>query len=294
VTFAQGRERLESRQADASRVTERDDALLHTIVDAADAAASFIRERSASLGSLEWRAKSASDFVSDVDTGAESIITRALSSLPDGWDQATTSRILAEESSPDRSLGTSGIAYVVDPLDGTTNFLHGFPWYAVSIAALVDGALAAGVVHNVPSGDVFSAVARRGATRNGEPIHVSRIDEPARALLGTGLPFKYHEQIAPYLRALPEIMRSTAGIRRAGSASLDLCDVACGRFDAFWELSLAPWDMAAGMLIVREAGGLVTNLDGDDAQVGNGPIVAGNPALHAWLLRVLDSSVKGD
>ncbi|HKG94170.1 MAG TPA: inositol monophosphatase family protein, partial [Gemmatimonadaceae bacterium] len=195
-------------------------------------------------------------------------------------------RFVGEETSPDEAHGP-GITYVVDPLDGTANFLHGYPWYAVSIAALVDGELVAGVVHNVATGDVFSAFHGGGARLNDRRIHVSSIDDPARALIGTGLPFKYHEHVEPYMRSLPRLLRSTAGIRRAGSASLDLCDVACGRFEAFWELRLSPWDVAAGMLIVREAGGLVTDLDGRDAEVALGPVVAGNPAMHEWLLDVL-------
>ena len=118
-------------------------------------------------------------------------------------------------------------------------------------------------------------------------IAVSGQRDPSRALLGTGLPFKHAHHIAPYVHSLPRIIGAVAGVRRAGAAVLDLCDVACGRFDAFWELELAPWDMAAGMLIAREAGALVTDLRGARAQVGTGPIVAGNPVMHAWLIEQL-------
>jgi myo-inositol-1(or 4)-monophosphatase len=179
------------------------------------------------------------------------------------------------------------VTYVVDPLDGTTNFLHGYPWYAVSIGALVSGELAAGIVVNVPTGEVFSAVRGGGAFRNEEPIRVSENADPSRALVGTGFPFKNLDKLDAYQRQFAAVTRRTAGIRRAGAAALDLCDVACGRFDAFWELNLAPWDVAAGILIVREAGGIVTDTDGREANVGFGPIVAGSPAMHGWLLKQL-------
>jgi myo-inositol-1(or 4)-monophosphatase len=149
---------------------------------------------------------------------------------------------------------------------------------------MVDGELRAGVVLDVTRDELFTATKGRGAQRNGVPISVSTVDEPSRALIGTGFPFKHRDLIAPYVRQLPGVMASTAGIRRAGSAALDLAAVACGRFDAFWELMLAPWDMAAGALIVREAGGIVTDLTGAPARVAHGPLVCGNPYIHRWLL----------
>ena len=256
------------------------------MIGAATNAARYIRAHAEDVATVAWERKAPSDFVSDVDTGAEAQIHEILDERPGSWPVSVPIHFLGEESSPEAALGP-GLTFVVDPLDGTTNFLHGYPWYAVSIGALLDGELVAAVVLNAPTGELFTATRGGGAQRDGTPISVSTIDEPARALLGTGLPFKYHEHIEPYVRTLPDIMRATAGVRRAGSASLDLCDVACGRFDAFWELSLAPWDVAAGMLIVREAGGLVTDLDGLPARVGNGPVVAGNPAMHRWLLDTL-------
>jgi myo-inositol-1(or 4)-monophosphatase len=177
--------------------------------------------------------------------------------------------------------------FVVDPLDGTTNFLHGFPWYAVSIAALVDGELAAGAVLNVANGELFTAVADGGARRNGQPIHVSSITDPIRGLVGTGFPFKHGDQIAKYLAGFAQVTREAAGVRRAGSAALDLADVACGRYEAFWELMLAPWDIAAGILLVREAGGVVTDLAGAPAPVAHTGIIAGNPAMHRWLSNLI-------
>ena len=178
----------------------------------------------------------------------------------------------------------AGLVFVADPLDGTTNFLHGIPCYAVSIAAMVDGELTAGVVLNAANGELFTATAGGGARLNGLPATVSSIADPARAIVGTGFPFKGDEHVDEYLRMLPRVMRETSGIRRPGAASLDLASVACGRFDAFWEITLAPWDIAAGLLLIREAGGVVTTLTGDPAPVDHTSLVVGNPAMHAWLL----------
>jgi myo-inositol-1(or 4)-monophosphatase len=192
-------------------------------------------------------------------------------------------RIVGEELTPE--LGTlSGLTFIADPLDGTTNYLHDFPWYCVSIAALVDREPVAGATLNVPTGDLFTATAGGGARRGGQPIAVSRVEAPGRSLIGTGFPFRNADDVDPYLRIMAGVMHDVAGIRRPGSAALDLADVACGRFDAFWELRLAPWDVAAGILLVREAGGVVTGVHGEPARVAHGPIVAGNPAMHAWLL----------
>lgn len=257
-------------------------ALLATCVAAAVRAADEIRRRTADRASLHWEEKGATDFVSAVDHAAEAVIAETVRGR---HPEAT---LLAEEGSPDADP-THGLVFVADPLDGTTNFLHGFPWYAVSIAALEEGIIVAGAILNVPTGELFTATAGGGARRSGEPIAVSTIDVPARSLIGTGMPFKDPALVDRYLEVLPEIMRSTAGVRRPGSAALDLADVACGRFEAFWEARLAPWDIAAGMLLVREAGGLVTDFDGNPAPVAHTPIVAGNPEMHRWLL----SKVRG-
>ncbi|MFI5280767.1 MAG: inositol monophosphatase family protein, partial [Gemmatimonadales bacterium] len=162
-----------------------------------------------------------------------------------------------------------------------------FPTYAVSIAAALDGELLAGIVHHVPLDIRYTATRGGGAFQNGAPIHVSALSEPSHALIGTGFPFSNMSQWETYRRQMKAVATETAGIRRPGSAALDLADVACGRFDGFWELKLAPWDVAAGTLLVREAGGLVTDLQGGPDVVRHGPIVAGNPAIHAWLMGVL-------
>ncbi len=262
-------------------------ALEQTMRDAAAHAAAFIADRAATRASLTWEHKGPADFVSEVDLGAEQRIRDVLlGAYPDA-------AFLGEESyDPTAGLGP-GVGFVVDPLDGTTNFLHGFPWYAVSIGATLAGRPVAGVVHNVATGEVFSAYDGHGAFRRATPtaqperIAVSPIADPARALIGSGFPFKNHEQIPAYARQFAAVTRATAGIRRAGSAALDLCDVACGRFDAFWELNLSPWDFAAGLVIAREAGAVVTTPDGADAPIAPTGLCLGNPAMHAWLLDVL-------
>ena len=248
-----------------------------TCVAAAARAADIIRQGAANRASLEWERKSRTDFVSAVDRNAEQAIGAiVLERHPDA-------RVLGEELSPAMD-DRRGLVFVADPLDGTTNFLHGFPWYAVSIGAMIDGELEAGVILNAANGELFSATRGGGARLNGQPIAVSSIADPLLALVGTGFPFKGGDTVNRYLGVLPRIMRECAGLRRAGAAALDLADVACGRFEAFWELQLAPWDIAAGILLVREAGGVVTNLSGEPCRVEHTGVVAGSPAMHAWLL----------
>ena len=260
-------------------------ALLPHMRDAAERAAEFIRRHVTGVGELTWEHKGPADFVSLVDRGAEETIReRLLGAFP-------SAVFLGEETyDPAATLGAD-LAFVVDPLDGTTNFLHGFPWYAVSIAATHAGEPVAGVVLNVPTGEEFSAAAGGGAWREvdgrREHIRVSTNDAPARALVGTGFPFKGVDRIDEYLRQFAAITRQAAGIRRPGAAALDLCDVACGRFDAFWELTLAPWDIAAGIVIIREAGGIVTDLAGAAPRVQHTGLVAGGPAMHAWLMDIV-------
>jgi myo-inositol-1(or 4)-monophosphatase len=258
-------------------------ALLATCVAAAVKGAEAVRSHAQHLSDLEWEEKARADYVSAADRDSETAIREIVRARHDD------AVVLGEELSLEVAAETvkKGLVFVVDPLDGTTNFLHGFPWYAVSIAALVDGELAAGVVLNIATGELFTAVSGGGARRNGQPIHVSKIEEPLKALVGTGFPFKYGDQVDEYLRGFGEAMRQSAGVRRAGSAALDLADVAAGRYEAFWELMLAPWDVAAGILLVREAGGVVTDLTGAPAPVAHTSIVAGNQKMHAWLMKLL-------
>ncbi len=253
------------------------DQLLEAATLAAQRGAAYVRERTRDLATLDWQSKSRADFVSEVDLGSEQRIAETLlERLPDAL-------VLGEELTPEVEEH-DGVTFIVDPLDGTTNFLHGFPEYAVSIGALLGGELVAGVVLHIPQDIRFHAVAGGGAWRDGERISVSSIDQPVRALIGTGLPFKHADEVTRYLPQLARVMTETSGVRRAGAASLDLAHVACGHFDAFWELMLAPWDMAAGLLLVREAGGRATDLSGDDVHPRHTPVVASNGVLHDWLL----------
>lgn len=257
-------------------------ALLATCVTAAVRSADVIREGASRRSSLAWESKSTFDFVSDVDRASEAAIAGVIATRhPDAT-------LLAEEGSPNADA-TTGLVFVADPLDGTTNFLHGVPWYAVSIAALIDGVVVAGAIINAATGELFTATLGGGARRAGEAMRVSATTDPARALIATGFPFSRDDEIERYIPLLPAIMRATSGLRRNGAAALDLADVACGRYDAFFELRLMPWDLAAGVLMVREAGGVVTTIEGAPCPVAETSIVAANPDMHAWLLSTLHS-----
>ena len=258
-------------------------AVLVTAVEAATQAAEIIRNSLATAGSLEWVEKGTADFVTAVDRAAE---TRIAEVIAEAFPDAT---LVGEELSPGDALFGDGLTFIADPLDGTTNFLHSYPQYAVSIGVMLGSAHIAAVVLNVPREDIFTASAGDGTRLNGEPVRVSTESNPSRALVGTGFPFKSPELLEGYARQFIEVNRHTAGIRRAGSAALDLADVACGRFDGFWELVLAPWDTAAGLMLVREAGGIVTDLRGERCTPSHGPVVAGNPDIHCWLLSLLQT-----
>jgi len=259
-------------------------ALLEIVVRAAREAAAVIRAAAPRVRSIDWHAKSTMDFVSEVDLAAEErILAIAAAELPEAV-------ILAEETaattSPERVA--AGLALVADPLDGTTNFLHGFPQYAVSIAVLEKGEPVAAVVLDAAHGELFTAIAGGGAFVDSVPIRVSTISDPRRALIGTGFPFKDEADIPPYQAQMSAVMPRVSGVRRPGSAALDLASVASGRFDAFWENLLSPWDFAAGMLLVREAGGLVTTLDGSHLRpIAPSAVLAGSPPMHAWLRATL-------
>jgi myo-inositol-1(or 4)-monophosphatase len=268
-------------------MTSRDNSLNHWLLAskrAAAVAAAFISAGAARRRDLVWDEKSPVDFVSEIDVGAEHRIQDILTTeIPD-------IRMVGEELGPDGDTQT-GLVAIVDPLDGTTNFLHGFPAYGVSICIALDGVPQVGVVHDVARGGVFWAVRGGGAWHNDTPLAVSTISDPTRALIGTGFPFKDMSRTDEYVRQFQALMPLVSGMRRAGSAALDLCDVAGGRFEAFWELTLSPWDIAAGLLIVREAGGMVTDLAGREAPIATGTIVASNGVMHGWLLGVLNGEL---
>ena len=260
----------------------------------------LVHERAADVREIAWTEKSPTDFVSEVDMAAEALVRDALLRRVPGATivgEELSPADAAQAAAPERRargvLPARGVAFVVDPLDGTTNFLHGYPEYAVSVGAALDGVLVAGAIVNAATGETFAALRGHGAWRDGERIAVSPITEPSRALLGTGFPFKDASVLPAYLAQMAVLMPLTSGLRRAGAAALDLANVACGRFEAFWELRLAPWDVAAGILLVREAGGVATDLAGRDAVADFGPLVVGSPVMHAWLLdRLRDAAAS--
>ena len=253
---------------------------LKTAAGAAALATGFIAEESKKRDTITWEEKSATDFVSHVDIGAENIIREYFAR------ENPEIRIIGEELGADGAID-QGLVAIVDPLDGTTNFLHGYPNYCVSICVALDGVPQAGVVYDVARGGLYNAMAGGGAFVDRTPIRVSTITSPARALIGTGFPFKDVTHADLYVKQMRRLMPVVSGMRRAGAAALDLCDVARGRFEAFWELYLNPWDLAAGVLIIREAGGRVTDFSGADARMIGGPIVASNGVMHEWFLDVL-------
>jgi myo-inositol-1(or 4)-monophosphatase len=224
--------------------------------------------------------KGSRDFVTEVDRTAEQLIADVLlSGTPGG-------RMVGEELTPE--LVTDGLVWIVDPLDGTTNFLHDYPSYAVSIAAAVDSVLEAGVVLHVPRNEAYFASRGGGAWLRERRLRVSTIDDPGFALVGTGFPFREASKVEEYQRQFGRVAAAaTSGIRRAGAAAIDLADVAAGRFDGFWEQHLSAWDVAAGSLLVREAGGVITDFTGRNTGIEHTGIVAGNPAIHGWLLKIL-------
>jgi len=253
--------------------------MLNTAVKAARKAGSIITRASFDLDKLTVRAKRQKDYVSEVDDAAEDAILSVLrEAYPDHG-------VLAEESgASDRK---SDYTWVVDPLDGTTNFLHGNPQYCVSIGLLVKGVPSQAVVFDPNRNELFTASKGVGAYLNDRRIRVSRTDKLEQALVGTGFPFREVGNLDEYMRMLRNIMLNTSGVRRPGAAALDLAWVACGRIDAFWEIGLSPWDMAAGALLVREAGGLIGDLDGEDRFLDTGRVLASNSKLFSAMMQTL-------
>jgi len=263
------------------------DDLLHAAMMAARAAAEVHRRELNRLPSSRWTEKGHADWVSEVDHAAEEeAVVELRGRFPDH-------AIAAEERDwGEPRSGEADVTWYIDPLDGTTNYLHHYPFHSVSIAAVDAEGPAAAVVINSATWETFEAVRGAGAKRNGEPISVSQIGELKLALIGTGFPFKQLDLLDPYLAQFKAILPRTSGIRRTGSAAIDLCDVACGRLDGFWELHLAAWDVAAGVLILREAGGIITDLDGSEDVVKHGAFIAGNSVIYGKLRRLLDE-VRG-
>jgi myo-inositol-1(or 4)-monophosphatase len=252
--------------------------MLNTAVKAARRAGNIIIRATRNLDVVAVREKAVNDFVSEVDREAEHAIISTLHEAYPGH------AILAEESG---AKGASEYRWIVDPLDGTTNFLHGFPHYAVSIALEHRGIVTQAVVYDPSRNDLFTASRGRGAFLNETRIRVSKRQHLRSSVLGTGFPFQEMAHLEPYLAILRDAMKGTAGVRRAGAATLDLAYVAAGRLDAFWEIGLAPWDMAAGSLLITEAGGLVGDLEGNEGWMDTGNIVGGTPKVFGELLQLI-------
>ncbi len=229
---------------------------------------------------LDVDSKGLNDFVSEVDRKCEAAIIETLHKAYPGHG------FLAEESG---LHGGGDYQWVIDPLDGTTNFLHGFPQFAVSIALRHKGELEQGVIYDPMRQELFTASRGNGAVLNDRRIRVSRQRTLKGALLGTGFPFRESANLDRYLATLRAMMQDTAGVRRAGAASLDLAYVACGRLDGFWEFGLKEWDMAAGALLIIEAGGMVGSIADDGSYLDSGNIVAGNPRVFEEMTKVLGS-----
>jgi myo-inositol-1(or 4)-monophosphatase len=247
-------------------------------VEAALAGGGVLRRRFSERDGLTVEVKSRHDYVTEVDREAEAAVVDVLRR------RSPDHAILAEEG----SLGAAHSAYrwIVDPLDGTTNFIHGVPVFAVSIGLEDDRGLVAGVVHDPCRDETFHALRGGGARLNGSAIACTGLDHLDTALIATGFPFREMSKLPAYLRAFERFVRSTSGLRRAGSASLDLAYTACGRYDGFFEVGLFPWDMAGGALIVAEAGGIVTDVRGGPDCLKHGSVVAAGPRLHAAMLAI--------
>jgi myo-inositol-1(or 4)-monophosphatase len=254
--------------------------MLNTAIKAARRAGSVIGRASLDLGQIKVSVKQQNDFVTEVDRAAEATIIETLREV------YPTHAILAEESGQSGGESTE-YQWIIDPLDGTTNFIHGFPQYAVSIALAHKGVLSHAVVFDPNRNELFTASKGAGAFLNDKRIRVSKRVKLDEALLGTGFPYRMFDHVDPYLAIFKEMTRRSAGIRRPGSASLDLAWLAAGRIDGFWEFGLAPWDMAAGALLIMEAGGLVSDLSGEGNYLKTGNIVGGTPKVFNQLLQTI-------
>ncbi len=255
--------------------------LLNIAIKAARRAGSIINRAALENPSFEVQTKRANDFVTQVDHAAESAILDIIRrTYPDH-------AVLAEESGSNTGASRSEYRWIIDPLDGTTNFIHGFPQYCVSIGIEFRGALAHGVIYDPAKNELFTASKGRGAFLNDRRLRVSKCLSLKSALVGTGFPFKELSRLDLYMRQMRAMIESTAGVRRAGAAALDLAYVAAGRLDAFWELGLSPWDIAAGALLVSESGGLVGDLSGESGYLEKGDVAAATPKVFSQLLQAL-------
>jgi myo-inositol-1(or 4)-monophosphatase len=256
--------------------------MLNTAIKAARSAGAIINRASLDLDLLKITTKSANDFVTEVDHKAEAVIIETLLGAYPGHG------ILAEESGRTHGAKDSEFVWIIDPLDGTTNFIHGFPVYSVSIALAFRGQVQQAVVYDPTRNDLFYASKGRGAFLNDRRLRVSKRIRLADSLVGTGFPFRKGDNFKRYLQMMEAIMPACAGLRRPGSAALDLCYVAAGYTDGFFETGLSPWDIAAGALLVTEAGGLIGNFTGDADYLYQREVVAGSPKVYGQLVGLLN------
>ncbi len=255
--------------------------MLNIAIKAARAAGSVINRAALDLEVVKVGSKGPNDFVSEVDRKAEEIIIQMLLDAYPGHG------ILAEESGREHGARDSEYVWIIDPLDGTTNFLHGFPVYAVSIALAHRGVVQQAVVYDPTRNDLFFSSKGRGAFLNDRRLRVSKRLRLSDSLIGTGFPFRKGDNFKRYVKMFEEVMQSCAGLRRPGAAALDLCYVAAGYYDGFFETGLSPWDVAAGSLIITEAGGLIGNFTGESDYLYQREVVAGNPKVYGQLVQIL-------
>jgi myo-inositol-1(or 4)-monophosphatase len=255
--------------------------MLNIAVKAARAAGAIINRAALDIELLTVNTKNPNDFVTEVDHAAERVIIDTLLEAYPGHG------ILAEESGSTRGAKDSEYVWIIDPLDGTTNFIHGLPTYAVSIALAHRGQLQQAVVYDPARNDLFYASKGRGAFLNDRRLRVSKRIRMAEALIGTGFPFRKGDDFRRYMAIFEQVMQQCAGLRRPGAAALDLCYVAAGWYDGFFETGLQPWDMAAGALLVSEAGGLVGNFTGEADYLHQREVIAGNPKIYGQLVQLL-------
>ena len=255
--------------------------MLNIAIKAARAAGAIINRASLDLERLQVSSKAPNDFVTEVDHAAEAAIIDTLLGAYPGHG------ILAEESGSSRGARDSEYVWIIDPLDGTTNFIHGLPTYAVSIGLAFRNQMQQAVVYDPARNDLFYATRGRGAYLNDKRLRVSRRSRMADALIGTGFPFRKGDDLGRYLHMMESVMKVCAGMRRPGAAALDLCYVAAGWYDGFFETGLSPWDVAAGSLLVTEAGGLIGNFTGEADFLHQREVVAGNPKIYGQLVQLL-------
>jgi myo-inositol-1(or 4)-monophosphatase len=255
--------------------------MLNIAVKAARAAGSIINRAALDVERLQVTSKGVNDFVTEVDQAAERAIIEVLLTAYPGH------AILAEESGRQHGAKHSEYLWIIDPLDGTTNFIHGLPVYAVSIALAFRGKVEQAVVYDPSRNDLFYASKGRGAFVNDRRLRVSKRIRLAEALIGTGFPFRKGDNLKRYMKMMEEVMGQCAGLRRPGAAALDLCYVAAGWYDGFFETGLSPWDVAAGSLMITEAGGLVGNFTGESDYLYQREVVAGCPKVFGQLVQIL-------